>query len=80
MAVFLLIRHGENDSIARDKLAGRKPGVHLNNEGLKQAVRISEILADIPIKAIYSSPLERAMETARPTAELKELPVLLPRD
>jgi probable phosphomutase (TIGR03848 family) len=77
MTVFLLIRHGENDSIARDILAGRKPGVHLNNEGMKQAVRISEILADIPIKAIYSSPLERAMETARLTAELRELPVLL---
>ena len=77
MAVFLLIRHGENDSITRDRLAGRMPEVHLNDEGTHQAIRIAEILSNIPIKAIFSSPLERAIETARPIAELKGLPVLI---
>ncbi len=77
MTVFLLIRHGENDSITKGRLAGRKPGVHLNDIGKSQAVRIAETLSDFSIKTIYSSPLERAMETARPTADLKGLPVLI---
>lgn len=77
MAIFLLIRHGENDSITQKRLAGRVPGLHLNEKGMSQAIGIAEILTDIPIKAIYSSPLERALETARPTADLKRLPVLI---
>jgi len=77
MAVFLLIRHGENDSITRNTLAGRTPGVHLNDEGMSQAVRIANTLSDFTIKAIISSPLDRALETAKPTAELMRLPVLI---
>lgn len=68
MPLFLLIRHGENDYVKKGKLAGRLPGVHLNKHGLQQAQRLAELLAPAPIKAIYSSPLERAVETAQPLA------------
>ena len=33
----LLIRHGENDWVGSNRLAGRTPGVHLNEKGVQQA-------------------------------------------
>lgn len=71
----LLIRHGENDWVGTDRLAGRTPGVHLNEKGQKQAEMLAETLATQPIAAIYSSPLERCLETAQPTAAKLGLPV-----
>lgn len=79
MTTILLIRHGENDYIRKGLLAGRQPGVHLNAKGWEQARNLAERLAALPIKAVYSSPLERTMETARPLAEALGLPVL-PRE
>jgi probable phosphoglycerate mutase len=49
-------------------LPGRAPGLHLSDGGRAQAERAAERLADLPVDAIYSSPLERARETAEPTA------------
>ena len=69
MPIILLIRHGENDYVKKNRLAGRLSGVHLNPHGQEQARALAEKLASLPIKAIYSSPLERAMETAVPTAQ-----------
>jgi probable phosphomutase (TIGR03848 family) len=69
MPLLLLIRHGENDYTKTHKLAGRLPKVHLNEKGQKQAQALAEAFKDVPIKAVYSSPLERAMETATPIAE-----------
>jgi probable phosphoglycerate mutase len=77
MTQLLLIRHGENDYTKKGKLAGWTSGVHLNADGKKQAQAIAERLAPAPLKAIYSSPLERARETAEPLAKLKSLPVLV---
>jgi probable phosphoglycerate mutase len=57
-------------------MAGRILGVHLNDKGQKQAQALGEALHDVPIKAIYSSPLERAMETAKPIAESHKLPII----
>lgn len=69
MPLLLLIRHGENEYVKTGKLAGSLPGVHLNERGQKQAAALAEALANVPIKAIYASPLERAQETAAPLAE-----------
>jgi probable phosphomutase (TIGR03848 family) len=69
MPLFLLIRHAENEYVKTGKLAGRLPGVHLNERGQKQALELAIALANVPIKAIYSSPMERARETAAPLAE-----------
>lgn len=73
----LLIRHGLNDYVKEHRLAGRTPGVHLNAEGLAQAAALAERLAAISLAAIYSSPLERACETAAPLAERLALTVQL---
>jgi len=76
MPIFLLIRHGENDFVKQGRLAGRLPGVHLNEKGLAQAAEVAEKVKGAPVKAVYSSPLERTMETAEPIAHALDLEVL----
>jgi probable phosphoglycerate mutase len=71
----LLIRHGENDWVGTDRLAGRTPGVHLNEKGTQQAADLAQLLTQQPIAAVYSSPLERCLQTAQPTAAALGLPV-----
>jgi probable phosphomutase (TIGR03848 family) len=75
MPLLLLVRHGENDYTKKHKLAGYTPHVHLNERGQSQAQALADGLKDVPIKAIYSSPLERAVETATPIALTRGLEV-----
>jgi probable phosphoglycerate mutase len=65
LAELLLIRHAVNDYVKTGRLAGWTPGVHLNEEGLAQAAALGERLANTKLDAIYSSPLERTVETAQ---------------
>jgi probable phosphomutase (TIGR03848 family) len=74
MTTFYLIRHATNDWLARG-MAGRQPGVHLNAEGRQQAEWIAERLKSAEVQRLYSSPLERAQETAAPLAEMLGLEV-----
>jgi len=63
MTTFLLMRHGETDAVGKS-IMGWRPGWHLNENGRKQVERLAARLAHLPIRAIYTSPLERAVETA----------------
>ena len=74
MTRFLLIRHAATDAVGK-RLSGRMAGIHLNEEGQQQAELMAEWLADVPLAAVYSSPLERAMETALPLAKKRVLQV-----
>jgi probable phosphomutase (TIGR03848 family) len=74
MTTFALIRHALCDPVGHS-IAGRQPGVHLNTAGIQQARSLAERLADLPITALYSSPLERAVETAEPIGVGHSLPV-----
>jgi probable phosphoglycerate mutase len=74
VTTFLLIRHGSTDWVGK-ALAGRLPGIGLDSAGRKQAQDVASRLADRSIRAIYSSPLQRAVETAGPLAERLGLPV-----
>lgn len=65
--LILLVRHGETPTTGT-VLPGRAPGLHLSERGRAQADAVAERLWDLPVEAIYSSPLERARETAEPTA------------
>jgi len=58
-----LMRHGHVRN-PNNILYGRLPGFHLSDLGLQQAQAAAEWLADKPIKAMYSSPMERARQTA----------------
>lgn len=70
----LLIRHAITDWVGR-RYAGRTPGISLNGQGRGQARALAERLAGTPLAAIYSSPLERARETAAAIAAAHDLPV-----
>lgn len=76
MTTVFLIRHGENEFVTKGRLAGWLPGVHLNKRGRAQAEALARLLEPVNIHAIYTSPLERAVETAEPLAKAKGLPLL----
>lgn len=67
MTIFFLVRHGETEFIGR-RLSGWTPGIHLDPRGREQAQAVCDSLGGYPIRAIYSSPLARAVETAAPLA------------
>jgi probable phosphoglycerate mutase len=63
MTTFALIRHAEHRLVGHT-LVGRASGVRLSPEGMGQAERLAERLAGSFVVALYSSPLERAVQTA----------------
>jgi probable phosphoglycerate mutase len=73
--LLLLVRHGETPTTGT-VLPGRAPGLHLSDRGRAQAERVAERLTGLSVSAIYSSPLERARETAEPTAARTGLDVI----
>jgi probable phosphomutase (TIGR03848 family) len=77
--VLLLVRHGVTPTTGK-VLPGRAAGLHLSDEGRKQADAAAQRIARVPkIAAIYSSPLERARETAAPLARARRMPVRIDR-
>ena len=73
--VVLLVRHGVTPTTGR-MLPGRSRGLHLSDEGRRQAEALAVRLAAVPkIAAIYSSPLERARETVAPLAAARGMAV-----
>lgn len=74
MTTIYLIRHGETPTTGK-VLPGRAPGLHLSERGRGQAEAVA---ARLPrVDAVYSSPLERARETAAPTCERLQKELLL---
>lgn len=71
-----LVRHAAHDRLGR-VLAGRMPGVHLGEAGRAEAASVAARLGRERIVAVYSSPLERARETAETVAQALGLPVLV---
>lgn len=62
----LLVRHGHTPTTGK-LLPGRAPGLHLADVGMQQAERVGERIAELAkVDAIYTSPMERARETAAP--------------
>ncbi|MDT4946614.1 MAG: hypothetical protein QOH14_3347, partial [Pseudonocardiales bacterium] len=63
MSTLLLVRHGLT-AMTGPVLAGRTPGLHLDERGEKQAADVAARLAVLPLTAVVTSPLERCVETA----------------
>lgn len=63
MTTFLLVRHGETDAVGKS-IMGWTPGWHLNPKGRAEVKALAERLRELPVRAVYTSPLERAVETA----------------
>ncbi len=75
----LLIRHGQTPTTGKT-LPGRAKGLHLAEVGHAQARAVAERLNVMKrLDAIYSSPLERARETAAPLSKARSLPVVIDR-
>jgi broad specificity phosphatase PhoE len=72
MTTILLIRHALTENPGT-RITGRTPGIFLSYEGIMQANNLAEQLKDLPIVAIYSSPLERTLQTAAPVAKTLNL-------
>lgn len=77
--VICFVRHGTTPTTGK-VLPGRAKGLHLSDKGLLEASATAARLAAIgKVTAIYSSPLERARETAAPISSALDLPVKLER-
>ncbi len=74
MVKVILIRHGETDWNTQQIFRG-KIDIPLNESGLAQARAVRESLKDREIDRIYSSPLSRALETARILGENRNLKI-----
>lgn len=74
MTTFFLVRHGLTAHTGQ-RLTGRSPGVPLSEEGLRQVKATAAALAQQRIRALYSSPIERTMQTAEVVSERLRLPV-----
>ena len=79
MTLVLLVRHGLAEATG-DRLYGTTPGIHLSDEGRSQAERLAERLSRVKLSAVYSSPLERCLETAAPVASQRGLDVQILAD
>ena len=75
MTNFFLIRHASCDGLGQT-LWGRTPGICLNEKGQEQAQRLADRFKDMTLDAIYSSPLDRALQTAMEIARRLKLEVL----
>lgn len=72
MATLLLVRHGRTTANSSGVLAGWTPGVRLDDKGRDQAAALARRLAEVPLAAVVSSPLERCRETAAEIAAVRE--------
>jgi broad specificity phosphatase PhoE len=70
-----LLRHGEVDN-PKGILYGRLPGYHLSELGMQMAERVAKTMTGRDITYLVASPLERAQETAKPTAEALGLEII----
>jgi probable phosphomutase (TIGR03848 family) len=70
-----LVRHAVTSHTGH-KLTGWMEGVHLNEEGKTQAEAVASMLSGVPFTAIYSSPIDRTMETAQAIAAHHKLKII----
>ncbi len=70
-----LVRHGATPMTMEDKFSGSE-NVYLSEEGRAQAERLAQRLKDVQLAAAYSSPLDRAVETATIIAKPHGLEIL----
>lgn len=64
MPTVLLLRHGRSTANTAGLLAGRTPGVLLDDVGRAQVEAVAQRLAVVPLAAVVSSPVQRCVDTA----------------
>lgn len=71
MPTLILVRHGRSTANTAGVLAGRTPGVSLDERGVAQAAALPGRLASLPLAAVVSSPLQRCRETLQPLLDAR---------
>jgi probable phosphomutase (TIGR03848 family) len=80
MATLILVRHGRTSANSSGVLAGRSPGVGLDETGEQQVARTGDRLASLELHALVSSPLERCRQTAQAIADRQPRPIKVVRE
>ena len=62
--MIIFLRHGQAENNTEKILAGRSPGVNLTETGIQQAEQTGKMLELLNVSKIYSSPIDRALQTA----------------
>ncbi|MFD5135442.1 histidine phosphatase family protein [Streptomyces sp. NPDC058378] len=76
MPTLILVRHGRSTANTSGVLAGRTPGVSLDERGAEQAAALPGRLSALTLAAAVSSPLQRCRETLQPLLDARpELPL-----
>ncbi len=79
LTTVLLVRHGQTPTTGK-VLPGRAKGLHLADDGRRQAEIAATRIAELQrVDAVYSSPLERAKETAAPISKARDLTTKIDR-
>lgn len=73
MTTVILLRHGRSSANVSGVLAGRSPGVGLDDHGRAQAEKVVDRLAELPLAAAVTSPLQRCRETLGPLLAARDL-------
>lgn len=76
----ILVRHGRTEANADGVLAGRTPGVGLDDVGRAQADTVASRLSGLPLADLVTSPLERTTQTASAIAKEQQQPISARRD
>jgi probable phosphomutase (TIGR03848 family) len=69
----ILLRHGKSTANGAGVLAGRSPGVQLDDTGVAQAGKLVDRLAGVPLAEIVCSPMLRCEQTVAPLATARGL-------
>jgi probable phosphomutase (TIGR03848 family) len=80
VATLILVRHGRSSANAEGVLAGRTPGVSLDDTGSAQAAAAGRRLAGVPLAAVVSSPLDRCRQTAKAIVAARTSPLRIGTD
>ncbi|MBE6702969.1 MAG: histidine phosphatase family protein [Ruminococcaceae bacterium] len=77
MTTFYLIRHGQTDTNIYGGFNGSLNDQPLNEVGLKMVAGLTAVFEDVPLDAIYVSPLHRAVQTAEAVRGKRDMPLRL---
>ncbi len=80
MTTLILLRHGRSSANVAGVLAGRTPGVELDETGRGQAEKVVGRLSGVPLAEIVCSPMLRCEQTVAPLAAERELTPLTEPD
>ncbi|RCK68202.1 MSMEG_4193 family putative phosphomutase [Desertihabitans brevis] len=75
MTTLLLVRHGRTTANRTGVLAGRTPGVDLDEVGVQQAQAAAQRIAGLPLAQVVTSPLRRCKHTSQLLTEGRDQPV-----